>query len=285
MDNIGDQSVTLVEDIARSIGSELAGIIGSTMPTSIGSIIVNGFPPGTTVSYVDPDGNTMTATAGDDGLELVFSAPSVANLLQSLETLTVLDAPQDDEDYVLNVEIVNADDPTASQSFPVTVEVLAVADPPMIEAEDVSLMQSSSAPLIINPSRSSDDDGSEVLSVTLMVASDGSGAPIGTLSVPQSVDGVTFTDLGDGNYLVEATGDTVEERESNLDQLLATGGVVFTPRDDVTGNFPEGIEVVATSTETGTAICAPCITFLSTLHVVCHRCERSWQQCNPGNCR
>jgi len=105
--------------------------------------------------------------------------------------------------------------------------------------------------LQIKPTRSSDPDNSEILSLSFLVERDSTGFPIGTLSISDrtTVPGISFESLGDGLYTLYAEGETSTLREAAM-QLVLSNGVVFFPRGDARGDFPAGIIVTATSTET-----------------------------------
>lgn len=245
------QALVLVENFSRLIGVELWSILLRTQPDSIESLIVSGFPEGSVVGYWDSDGEPVSFTVGDDNFAVVFEDGDTATLLQQVESLEILSGPTDDEEFILEVEVTNQQG--ATQIVPVLVNVLSVAEAPMVEAtEQVVVSPGSFVALQINPTRSADMDNSELLSVRLVVAQDVPGSPIGTLHVPDHIDvpGVKFASLGTGEYSVTAVGDTQAFREAALD-LLLSNGVVFTPRVDVAGEFPEGIRVIAISTETG----------------------------------
>lgn len=247
--SVGAQSVTLVEDVDRTVGGEISQIIQGTTPTSVGTITICGFPSGSTVEYVNSNNETVRVMVGDDGLSVDFTGPNAFSNLASLSVTNPADA---DTGYDLGVEITNGNDPTATQSFPVSVDVLAVADMPMVLAENATVVQNSSVPLIIRAINSVDTDGSEKLSVELCVQSDGNGGTIGDLEPSNiMIAGVSFFDEGDGNYRVEAEGDTAAERESRLNAFLMNGGILFVPRNDITGEFPQAIKVRAISRETG----------------------------------
>ena len=249
--NVRSQSITLVEDVNRQVGGEIATIVQSTLPTSVRSISISGFPSGSTVAYVDTNRQTVNTTVPDSGLDLVFSDPSEANLYQSLKTLTVIDTPQDDNDFQLMIQVANGNDPMAVQAFPLDVAVLAVADMPMVAAQNIAVLENVSAPLVITATASSDADGSEILLVELCVGNGPDGVPIGTLAISDvaAITGITFSALERGNYLVEAAGSTPQEHETILNNFFSSGGIVFNPSTN--GDFPEGIKVRAISRETG----------------------------------
>jgi len=145
-----------------------------------------------------------------------------------------------------------------SFSFPVGVKVLAVADLPSISigatasgTEDVG-----GVPLQINANRSSDEDGSETLSVLIEVQTDGSGA-LGTIREINSVKNVRLQEVGSGagRYRVKASGATPESREASLDAYLNSGsGIEFVPRENYSGDVTLTVKAFSTEAATGNEV-------------------------------
>lgn len=243
------ETIQVVEDTARNVGQNILNAILLSMPGPIGSITVSGFPEGTVVRYEDVLGNQVTATAGPNGLELPFTDDDLQVLVDRLKTLEILSTPEDDEDFTLLVTVA-APNGAIQTTLALPVDVLAVADPPTCAAVSPLNLGTGeiTGELNIVVDRSSDNDGSETLTIELQVTSDASGFGIGSLSVPVVFPGVTFSTLASGLYRVEAEGETPEIREALLDALLSNG-IVFTARPGVTGSFPRGIIVRAISTE------------------------------------
>lgn len=131
---------------------------------------------------------------------------------------------------------------------------LAVVDPAgIITEEDGDFI-----PLSITATPSADLDNSEVLSVRITV-------PLQPIFVPFEQDtpigeiryngdppaGVSISNVGEGVWLIEADGDTPEEREALLNSVLNGGNLVFDPRDGWAGILvgDEGLQVDLISTE------------------------------------
>ena len=251
VDGIGDQTLQLVENFSRQIGQDLLNIVLRTQPDSISSLSVSGFPQGSTVVYTDMNGNDVMAVVGGIDFTVDFENDDPAVLFEEFESLEILSGPDADNEFVLQVDVTNNDD--ATQTLPITVQILDVAEMPVVTANsDLFVPRDSSVPLNIDSMRSPDTDDSEFLSLEFVVARDNTGLPIGTLELRNNVNipGVTFQQTGDGIYTAMSSGPTAELRESALD-LLLSDGVHFRPRDSISsGEFPSGIVVTAISTET-----------------------------------
>ena len=246
-------NLLLVENFSRLVGNDLLNIILRTQPTSLGSLAITGFPVGSVIGYTDEVGNDVTAIVQSSGFVLELESSSIGSFFDVVESLQLLSGPIDADDFELQVDVTHRDDPTATQTIPVTVQILHVAEMPMVTANsNVVVPRDSSVPLNIDPMRSPDTDDSEFLSIEFVVARDNTGRPIGTLELRNNVNipGVTFQQTGDGIYTATSSGPSAELRESALD-LLLSDGVRFRPRDGISsGEFPSGIVVTAISTET-----------------------------------
>lgn len=247
--------LTLSETVPVAIGSDILDLILRTQPESMGSLGITGFPVGSTVSFLDDNGNRVSAVVADSDYTLQFTSSSVSTLFESIESLEVLPGPIDasNNEFELEVEVTSRDNPNLSQTVPLEVQVLSQAQMPLVGVilDSLVVTQGSSVPVLLNPTSSLDLDGSEILSLQLRVASDSTNTPIGTLALrnPIPIPGISFDYLGDGLYEVQATGETRESREAALD-LLFSNAVVFHPRDNAVGIFSDGIYITAISTET-----------------------------------
>ena len=141
-----------------------------------------------------------------------------------------------------------------SYSFPVGIKVLAVADLPsvFIGATATGTEDAGGVPLQINANRSSDEDGSETLSVIIEVQADGSGA-LGTIREISSVDNVRLKEVGSGGrYRVTASGATPSSREATLDAYLNSGsGIEFVPRENYSGDVTLTVKAISTEDARG----------------------------------
>ena len=247
----------LVEDVAKTIGGDIQWTkTDADGSESVTSIVVSGFPPGSTVTYTDLSSISQTFTAvGGETITLSgpHSAATESAIRAALDTMNVTAPPNSDTNFSLTVAITTTDNDASAttQSFVHSVVVQAVADAPSVVASAISLDEDTTATLTINPDRSVDNDNSETLSVRITVPSDGSGT-IGTLT-GSAPSGVTFTSVGGGVYTVTATGVSAVAREASLDGFL-NGGITFAPRAQWSGVLTgtNGIRVDAISTERAT---------------------------------
>lgn len=106
--------------------------------------------------------------------------------------------------------------------------------------------------LQITGGKSEDVDNSEYLSVRISVQPDGFG-PVGSITAPTIPEGVSFQTQTAGQYLITAEGDTPDQRETKLNQLL-TKGLFFEPRPHFSGVLEQAIRIDAISSEQGTQI-------------------------------
>lgn len=252
-------SSVIVEDVARTIGSEIAySKIDTDGTETVTSVVVSGFPAGAMVTYTDMLGNLQSfVSAGTETITLSGpkSAATETSIRLALDTLNIQAPLHSDADITLNVTVTTEDNDSSvtTQNFTHTVVVQAVADTPTVSASNISLNEDAITTLIINPGRSPDNDNSETLAVRVTVPADGSG-PIGTLSGTGS-GGVTFAAVSGspGVYTVTATGTTPADRETALDTFL-NGSITFTPRAQWSGVLTgtNGIRVEAISTENAT---------------------------------
>lgn len=247
-------SSVLVEDVAKTIGADIAyAKIDADGSEHVTGVTISGFPIGSTVTYTDMSGNPQTFLAVG-GETVTWSGPKSAAtetaIRTALNTLNVQAPAHSDDNFALSVAITMEDNDASviTQTFTHSVVVQAVADAPSVSADPITLNEDTSIALVIRPDRSADDDNSETLSVRITVPSDGAGV-IGTLAASPPA-GVTFTNLGGGVYLIQATGATPAVREGLLDSFL-NGGVTFTPRSEWSGVLTgtNGIRVDAISTE------------------------------------
>lgn len=245
---------TIVEDVARVIGTEIAYThIDADGSEKVTEITISGFPAGATVVYTDVGGALQTfVSTGTETITL--NGGTEAQIRAALDTLSVQAPLHSDANFSLTVAVKTEDNDgsavTDIRTHAVTVQ--AVADAPSVTAGNISLDEDTTATLVIDPGRSADEDNSETLSVRITVPSDGLGV-IGSLSGTAPA-GVTLTDQGGGVYLVSATGATPADRETALDGFL-NGGITFTPRAQWSGVLTgtAGIKVEAISTEAATA--------------------------------
>lgn len=210
---------------------------------------------GTIENEVMVNGTIVQENVTDGAFVLLIPGDSEDELRAVLSSLT-LKAPQHsdvDFDLVVTVEVdKDIQNNAASHTFSLCVK--AVADPPSVEAENLLLVEDSSAPLNTTVSKSPDTDGSEILSMVFTVRPDpddqDNDQPIGVLTATNLPTGVVFNDLGNGVYNLTVEGDLNSTHgETILNNLFLGGGVVFTPRPDWSGFVENGIEVVAVSTE------------------------------------
>lgn len=249
----------MAEDRPKVFGGDIKiePIPGIPQPAAgVASVVLSGFPDGTKLVVRNPDPVTfppMAWTIGSTFEKLSFEGADIENLLRYLEIVSI---PQSDKDFELDVVVSWTDDDgytNASASYTHKVTVLAIADAPVISAQNLTVLEAGKGTLEIDVFKSPDDDNSEVLSLLLEVAKV-DGAPIGKLSAT-STDNVSFRRIGDGVYTLEATGVTAEERELTLQSYLgSTEGIVFTARKDLDGFFSNAIKVTAISTEEATGI-------------------------------
>jgi hypothetical protein len=248
---------TLVEDVAKTIGDDIQwSRIDTDGSEHVTSVVVTGFPVGALVNYTDMTGTSQSLTAVG-GESITLSGPHAAAtetaIRTALDTLTVRTVAETDANFSLTVAITTTDNDASvrTQTISHAVVVQAVADLPVVDADDISLNEDASSVLTIRADRSNDGDNSEVLSVRITVPSDGTGV-VGTLT-GTAPSGVTFTSLGSGVYTVTATGATPADRETALNGFL-NSGITFTPRAQwsnvLTGT--NGIKVEAISTESAT---------------------------------
>jgi hypothetical protein len=138
--------------------------------------------------------------------------------------------------------------------FNLAIVIKAVADTPNIFARDtVTVFEDGvNIPLNITVGNSVDMDGSETLSVRFVVPKE-SNVPIGSI-VGTTPNQVTLREVGDGIFLVRATGASSQIREAALNSYLSGGGVEFDPRDNWAGcrNGTDGLRVDVISLEGAT---------------------------------
>lgn len=149
--------------------------------------------------------------------------------------------------------------------------VQAIADAPFVSVVDPAgvIVEEDGVviPLNITVGASVDNgelDNSEVLSVRITVPIQPiifpvpDETPIGEILYIGNLDleaiGVTISEDGEGVWLIEADGDTPEEREDLLNLILTSGDLVFDPRDGWAGILTgaEGLQVDVITTEQAT---------------------------------
>jgi hypothetical protein len=250
-------STTIVEDVPKLIGPDITvSLIDMGRPDQIADIVISSIPPGTMLTYIDPAGNTQTATfVNPAGGTFDIPGANEAQIRAVLNSIILTGPPQSDTDFILDITVrttpMNAN---SNQTFPFPVEVLAVADNVTVTVvSPLNLRENAPGLIGVNPGRSVDQDGTEVLSVILRVPMD-SGNLIGELVPLGTVPGVTFTEVSSGVYTVNSTLGTPELREIALDLFLNSTLLQFQPRIGLVGMFlgSAGIEVEVVSTENAT---------------------------------
>ena len=170
-----------------------------------------------------------------------------------LETLKFEAPDETDEDFVLSVtRTVDSDIVNDMFTYNHTVIVQAVADPPTVNStEDINVNEDESEPLKFVVSPSSDaTDGSESFYVTITLPDFG-GFPIGNLTTTGSPS-VTLVSIAPGVYNVTfPAGVDAAEQAQEINDFVAAGGLLFTPRDDYSGVLtgPDGIQIDAVTEE------------------------------------
>ena len=178
---------TLVEDVARNIGTSISNPIDSSTSTvPIASVCLEGLPEGSFVQYPVPNSPGSVATTSVDSVDTVIriAGDSENDILQFLSELVVR-APEDsDEDFQITATVKDGSDGTIEE-FILPVSVLSVADVPSVDATDlITVTSGGTNPLTIVVENSKDQaasDNSERLCVLLTVANDANGDPIGTI--------------------------------------------------------------------------------------------------------
>ncbi len=142
----------------------------------------------------------------------------------------------------------NTRDTTSSHQ----IRIRAIADAPSITASaaNATINEDTSVALNIDANNSADMDGSETLSVRIVVPTDSTGV-VGSLAAGALPSGVTFTAQAGGVYLVQATGPDSATREARLDAFLNSGGVSFTPRLNYSGDVSITVEAISTEAANG----------------------------------
>ncbi len=252
-------SSTIVEDVPRSIGSDITWTKIDTDGTeSVTRVEVTSFPVGATITYTAVDNTVVSLTVPAGGHTAIFTGGTEAQIRAAVNTLSIQAPSQSDTNFSLSVAITTTDNDASSiiDSYVHTVIVQAVADIPSVTAGAVTTSEDIGLALIINAGRSIDDgasDNSETLSVRITVPSDGTG-PVGTLTGTPSA-GVTLSDLGGGVYMVTATGPDPAAREFLIDSFINGGALTFTPREQwsgvLTGTAGIRVDVISTESESG----------------------------------
>ncbi|MEQ1576256.1 MAG: calcium-binding protein [Hyphomicrobium sp.] len=248
-------SSTIVEDIAKTIGSDIVYTLKDTDGSeAVSQVAISGFTNGSTVVYTDMSGTVQTVNVTAAGLTLTFNGGTEAQIRAAVATINITPPLHSDANFNLSVSVTTTDNDSTSivntRNHSVTVQ--AVADAPTVSASNISLNEDTTIKLAIDPNRSADVDNTETMSVRITVPSDGSGV-IGTLAANKTIAGVTFTAVGGGVYTATATGGSASLRETRLDSFL-NDGVTFTPRGQWSGVLTgtNGIKVEAISTENAT---------------------------------
>ncbi|MEM9356422.1 MAG: type I secretion C-terminal target domain-containing protein [Pseudomonadota bacterium] len=260
-------SSTIVEDVARTIGSDIKyAKIDTDGTESVTTVAVAGFPSGASVTYTPVGGGTpITFT---DGRTIILTGGTEAEIRAALDSLNVQAPEHSDVDINLTISATTTDnttspntaDHTETTTWNHSVVVQAVADAPTVSAtSNVTGNEDTNIVLNINANRSADAqvDDSEVLSVRVTLPQDG-GTAIGTLVATGTVNnGVTVTALGGGAFLIEGPGTgTAAQEEALIDAFLAGGGLALQPRAQLSGTYTgtDGILVEAISTEQATGV-------------------------------
>jgi hypothetical protein len=235
-----DSSISLVEDVPKAIGSDIAQQVEFLLSSSSTGFQVAGFSIDSTISFTQ-NGQVRTITIQEPDVAFDF-----ANLAE-LRTLVVTAPPQSDEDFTLTVVTQGPD----ATTLDLPVSVLAVADRPSVRViSPVVSRDGKSVPIQVYPEIGDDRDGSESLAVTFQVLANNS-ALIGTLALVSKVEipGATFTDLGGGLYRLEVIRSNPVIAAAALRLLLVSGSVLFTPNLGLRGDFAEGVKVTVVSSE------------------------------------
>ncbi|MGE0093268.1 MAG: Ig-like domain-containing protein [Alphaproteobacteria bacterium] len=213
--------------IPLAIGTALGDTDGSE---SITSIVISGVPTGAVLSAGTDNGDgTWTLTPGQ------------------LAGLTITPPHDSDVDFTLTVAVTStegANGDTATTTATINVSVNAVADDPVVTAQDVTGSQNSPIPLEITAAPT-DTDGSETISITI------SGVPTGAVLS-------AGTDNGDGTWTLtpaQLAGLTITPPPGSDDDFTLTVSVTSTESENgdsatVTSSFTVTVDDATADTPT-----------------------------------
>lgn len=259
---VASDSVRLVEDVPKAVGSDIKRLILKFLPSANGSFHLSGFPAGSYLSFED-NGTVRHVQIHSPEDTIVF--PSITEL----ESLIAAAPAQSDEDFEL--EIYSAE---LEATLNVPVYVLAVADKPFLLVQTPLISHGgASIPVSVIPALGDDDDGSECLAVEFQVANDlSTQQPIGRLELLPlfPIPGVMFNETGTGSYRADASGNVASLHAAALRLLLASGSITFTPSPGVFGDYTNGLVVTVLSEEkTGKCAMISFPAFLLTFRFIC----------------
>ena len=147
-------SSTLVEDVAKTIGSDIVYTLKDTDGTeAVSKVVISGFNNGSTVVYTDMAGAVQTVNVTAAGLTLTFTGGTEAQIRAAVATLNIKPPLNSDANFNITVAVTTTDNDSTSivNTRNHAIVVQAVADAPSVTATAVSINEDTNVKLAINP--------------------------------------------------------------------------------------------------------------------------------------
>ena len=247
----------VAEDVWRNIGDDILGWIHHDYPDGPGPLAKNvtffNITAGSRVRYTPPGGSVVEEAVDSVDFEFSFAGDE-ETLRAAIDTIELLAPLHSDVDFDMAYRVFSVSN--TAHIFRHPIKVLAIADPPVVEALHPLLqLEENSDPILmgVRAEKSVDVDNSEDLSVVITIPSDDMG-PVGTLIPQSSPDYIGIRTDGPGYYIITSSGDDPTTRETRLNDFVFDQ-IYFEPRPYWAGilrsdeNSTAGIRIEAVSTE------------------------------------
>ena len=211
------------EDTPVTFGDDITIVVNDPLTQSITSVVVSGFPAGTTITYTPVGGGAPITSVTGPGGSVTFSGGTEAQIRAALATLTLTPPPNTDQNILLSIAATTQDlgGVTDTRTVPMTITVAAVADGPSISGS-ASGNEDQLIALPVTVTRL-DADGSEQYDFAEI------RVPVGvTLTYPSTLpNGITVVVSGNTFTFTPGASTTPAQFQS----FLATGLQVQAPPD------------------------------------------------------
>jgi hypothetical protein len=247
----------VVEDVWKNIGDDILGWMHHDYADGPGPLVKNitffNVTVGSSMRYTPPGGSLVSATVDSEDFEFSFAGDE-DTIRAAIDTIELLAPLHSDVDFDMAYRIFTESD--TDHIFRHPVKVLAVADPPVVEALHPLLqVEENSEPVLmgVRAEKSADVDNSEDLTIEIYIPRDESG-PIGVIIPQSNPSDVGFQNVGSGTYKITSSGDDPTTRETRLNDFIVNQ-LYFQPRPYWSGilrsdvNSTSGIRIDAVSTE------------------------------------
>ncbi len=122
------------EDTAVTFGDDISIVVNDPATQTVTSVVVSGFPLGTTITYTPVGGGAPVTIVSGAGGSVTFTGGTEAQIRAALATLTLTPPQHTDQNITLSIAATTQDlgGVTDTRTIPMTITVAAVADGPTI---------------------------------------------------------------------------------------------------------------------------------------------------------